>query len=330
MKCSVYRSSIRRCAVVAMMLVMALVFMAEINGPLVGSAAGESNIDMMSVAYKRETWNMIMDLDAPLPVERIENTWKAWKIKTFGPYEDRLKELGAWDSRVEFSAKELYVRDHSTVIQKYITEDKIIDYAKGGEADDVFCDPDGNPLVRKLNMNEKASKAFDNAIKLIQEAGINNIYESIRASGMCVCAIDICSPGIASLIDKDGAVYANMGDRELNLPDKNLTYLFIKLLMDEPTGVLCGQKLLALGIDSFIGGGAKLVELMEILKCDMGADLCAFLEEKPFATLVGTYSAQGESYAKKFGISVDDPRIERYEDLFYETEVILGENLVGK
>jgi hypothetical protein len=330
MKCSVYRSSIRRCAIVALMLVMAIVFMTWINGVFVSSAKAESVLDIVTEEYKQETLDMILDLDSPLPVERIKNIIEADEIRKFGPYEEKLREEGAIDeSRIWFGAREWYVYDSSMVVRKYITLDRIKDYALGGEANDVFCDDNGNPLFRKLNMNEKASKACDNGIKLIRDAGVTNIYEAIRDSGMCVCAINVTPLGGASLVDDCGAVYPYMGEVELGLPDKNLSYLFAKIFIDEPTYVRYFQTMEALGFDSTMGM-FEFVDNGEVVKSNMGYDLVSLLDGKLFTTLVGTFSAEARNYAQKLGVSVDDPMIKRQEDVLYETSEILGEDLIRK
>jgi hypothetical protein len=231
---------------------------------------------LVTEEYKQENLNMILNLNIPLSeetIQRAKNVIEADRIERFGPYEEKLKEMGVInEARIWFSSREWYARDNSAVVRKYLTEEDIFDYALTGVADNVFCDDNGDPLFRKLNMNEKASKDCDAGIKLIQDAGVTNVYEAIRDSGMCICAINAIPLGVAAVVDDCGAVYPNMGEVELGLQDKNLSYLFAKIFINEPTCVRYFQIMEALGFDLTMKD-YEFLDNAEAVKSKTGFDL---------------------------------------------------------
>ena len=322
-----------RGAEAALAFALAVVILMGGNEAFISSAKAESVLDIVTEEYKQETLDMILNLNIPLSeetIQRAKNVIEADKIERYGPYEEKLKVMGVINEvRIWFSSREWYARDNSAVVRKYLTEEDIFDYALTGVADNVFCDDNGDPLFRKLNMNEKASKDCDNGIELIQEAGVTNVYESIRDSGMVVCCINEISGSTACAVDVSGVICPNMGSKELGLPDINLSYLFTKIFLVEPTFVSCLQTMGALNVDSVMSG-VDFGNSCGLMKDNIGYDLVTLLDGKPFSVLVGTYSADAEIYAGYLGRSISDQQVKRQEDVLYKTKEVLGKDLVRK
>jgi len=289
-------------------------------------------IEIVTEEYKQETRDMILDLDSPLPAERILNIWQAWKIKIIDDNKNELREAGLENEySIQCGARIHNAYNHSPGMvdnmdkfQNYIRWDEIV-------ASLLVLDKEGNPVVLLVNMTDKMKEAYKNAVENLEKAGID-IYESLRESGTCVySAMKTQKTGAsAGLLNEWGVVNQNMSEDDAKkYTVKILSNLFTKTLLVEPKGVAYYQIIKALGID-FETGYKEYFERIwscEVVKDNMAYDAIInhHLKGDVFDAMKSTYSAGAEDSAEMLGVSVDDPWIQRQEEVVL---VVLGEDLV--
>lgn len=216
--------------------------------------------------YAKETGEMAMDLNTPLSeatIERAKNCLEAWRIRTFGPYEEELKGLGAKDGQwIKRGAQWLYAYDNSTWLnpenpgekfQNYISREEIIKYVVEGKGKNVFCDPDGRPLFLIVNMTDKMKKGIEAGLKLLVNKGVDGVYDYFYESGSCVLFAALLEPEESAgraLLNEYGVTGFNFTeDNSKKYKAIDMTHVFARKVPEEAFGIdFCQSNVAAFGI----------------------------------------------------------------------------------
>lgn len=284
-------------------------------------------------SLKADTLNEVMDFEVTLPAVNAKKVLHAWKVEQLHAYKLWLQELGATNAdRINFGAGVLYAYKHAEMFgangnyeafQDYVTQREIIEYVLYGESENVYCDENGTPLIWEVNMSAKMKKAFNDSIVILQQGGITNICELICECGVCVFFTAETQLGegyTACLLDESGVISPNMSEKNTKKYQKHLSSILARDILVESIGVAYRQVAQTFDFSTFmqkgeITGNTEVVK--DLIASDLNRLLYSWTGTLTFKGMADDMSAQAETYADRYGLSLDSAWILRQIQLMY-------------
>lgn len=236
--------------------------------------------EVVTEEYIDETIEMIKDVNMTLPIERINYVFNDWKEKSYGPYRNELRELGAENAdRINFGAKMLYTYDYmgrlyinhaKLTLENYLPREVILDYVLTGENEDVFYDPEGRPLFWQVNMTYKMKETVKEACSLLSVI-VENFYDYLFDGGMCVLMTEMFDEDRSQSIGQavlyiEGIIIINITEESIaDRTIQEMTNAMARTILMESLGINYGQ-LIVRALDIYHYSSGEITTYLELFK----------------------------------------------------------------
>lgn len=187
--------------------------------------AQQALLDLVTNQYIEETRDIVLDFNAPMPVERVKNCYKAWKIRTFEEYRNYYREKGEKDEywlsvgakgRYAFANAEYMTQEGYFI--KYVSIEAFDNDVLSHNTEHFFCDDKGRPLSYKVNFTDKINKGLAAGVDKLIKGGFDNFYTVWRDSEVAILyagELDPTSKAAKALVSQFGVVGFNMTENNL-------------------------------------------------------------------------------------------------------------------